>query len=159
MLLRMAPLLVLLITAAGCVGKEKAPPANYALVEVTDVREEAFGYAVVLKEVDGKGKLTIVVSREQGERMLMVLAGEKPPRPWMHEVFAMLLLKMGKKVSYVSVDTLIGDVYYASIHIPGVEELDARPSDAIILALIEDAPIYVNSALLEESKVPGALAV
>jgi bifunctional DNase/RNase len=150
--------LLLLVLLSACTEKEKAPPEGYVLAEVGDVREEAFGYAVVLKQVEGEGRLTMVVSREQGERISLVLAGKKPPRPWMHHTLAALLAKLGKRVSYVSVDSLAGNTYYATIHIPGVEAIDARPSDAIILALIEGAPIYVNSQLLEKPSVPGALA-
>ena len=159
MLIRIAVLLLFIINAAGCVEKEKAPPEGYVQVEVGDIREEAFGYAVVLREVEGRGRLTMVVGREQGERMRMLIAGEKPPRPWMHHTFAALLMKLGKKVSYVSVDTLANDIYYATIHIPGIEAIDARPSDAIILALIEGTPIYVNSSLLAVPRIPGAIAV
>ena len=156
--MRTLALLLVLFAVAGCVAREVSPPEGYVLAEVSDLREEEFGYLVVLKAVEGDGRLTMVVSREQGERMRFLLAGEKPPRPWMHHTFAALLLKLGKKVSYVSVDSLKEDTYYATIHIPGVEPIDARPSDAIILALIEGAPIYVNSALLEKPAVPGAIA-
>ncbi|WP_456475245.1 bifunctional nuclease family protein [Candidatus Pyrohabitans sp.] len=158
MLFRAIALLLLVASFSGCVEREEAPPEGYVQVEVSDVREETFGYAIVLKEVDGRGRLTMVVGREQGERMRLLLAGEKPPRPWMHHTFAALLAKLGKKVSYVSVDALVSEVYYASIHIPGIEAVDARPSDAIILALIEGSPIYVNSALLEKPKIEALAA-
>ncbi|NOZ59728.1 MAG: bifunctional nuclease family protein [Euryarchaeota archaeon] len=157
-MLRALALLLLVAALSACTQKEEAPPEGYVLAEVGEVREEAFGYAVLLKAVEGDGRLVMVVSREQGERMRFLLAGEKPPRPWMHHTFAALLAKLGKRVSYVSVDSLVGDTYYASIHVPGVEPIDARPSDAIILALIEGAPIYVNSQLLEKPTVPGAIA-
>ena len=153
-----ALLLLLLLATAGCIQKEVAPPQGYVLAEVGDLKEKEFGYLVVLRASEGEGKLTMVVSREQGERIRFLLAGEKPPRPWMHHTFAALLAKLGKRVSYVSVDSLRGDTYYASIHIAGAEPIDARPSDAIILALIEGAPIYVNSQLLEKPSLPGAIA-
>lgn len=88
-----------------------------------------------------------------------VLAGVKMPRPMTHDLFVTVLDAVQCKVSGIIVTRLEGGTFYAEIRVAdehgGELALDARPSDAIALALRTDAPITVARAVVAEA---GALA-
>lgn len=88
-----------------------------------------------------------------------VLAGVKMPRPMTHDLFVSVLDAVQCKVSGIIVTRLDGGTFYAEIRVAdehgGELALDARPSDAIALALRTDAPITVAREVVAEA---GALA-
>lgn len=88
-----------------------------------------------------------------------VLAGVKMPRPMTHDLVVTVLDAVQCKVTGVVVTRLDGGTFFAEVRIAdehgGELALDARPSDAIALALRTDAPITVARAVVAEA---GALA-
>ncbi len=85
---------------------------------------------------------------------------EKTPRirPITHDLVKNLIEKLGFLVSKIEVTDLRNDTFYASMHLKKETEeyiLDARPSDAIAIALRTDSPIFVNEEVLEKSKNIG----
>ena len=88
-----------------------------------------------------------------------VLAGVKMPRPMTHDLVVTVLDAVQCKVSGVIVTRLDGGTFFAEVRIAdehgGELAIDARPSDAIALALRTDAPITVARAVVAEA---GALA-
>lgn len=83
---------------------------------------------------------------------------EPPERPQTHDLMKIFLDKLGVKVDRIIIDDLWQETFYAKISIvkPNGElaEIDARPSDAIALALRMDAPIYMAEFVLEATNKP-----
>ncbi len=83
-----------------------------------------------------------------------------PERPLTHDLYTRTLLDLGVRILRVVVTDLADDTYRARIvlSLEDVEhEIDARPSDAIAIALRADAPIYVADEILDRVGVlPGA---
>jgi len=88
-----------------------------------------------------------------------VLAGVEMPRPMTHDLLMRVLDTVGCRVTSVCVTRLDGGTFYAEVHIADETDaqtvLDARPSDALALALRAGAPITVARAVIEEA---GAIA-
>jgi bifunctional DNase/RNase len=93
----------------------------------------------------------------------MQLVGKETPRPMTFELVARLLVATGATVERVGVTRLAEDVFYGTVWLRTAEgllaEIDARPSDALNLALRLNAPILVHEAVMEQEGVaPDTLA-
>jgi bifunctional DNase/RNase len=86
------------------------------------------------------------------------LQGLTPPRPLTHDLFMTLFSQLKVNVSRVVITDLRDDIYYATIHLTGSAgelALDARPSDAIALAVRARAPVMVEDRVFEKSAAPA----
>jgi uncharacterized protein len=84
------------------------------------------------------------------------LQGQEFPRPLTHDLLRSVIETLGYRLTGISITALEDSTFYALLHLegPGDElEIDARPSDAIALALRADAPILVAEAVLAEAQV------
>jgi uncharacterized protein len=80
------------------------------------------------------------------------------PRPMTSDLLAKVLEAAGASVERVAVNSLREETFYATIVLTtgsGTKEVDARPSDALNLALRVDAPIYVADDVMEKSAFTG----
>ena len=78
------------------------------------------------------------------------------PRPLIHDTWSSTITALASRVSYVLIDRLHDDIFYAKVVIEkeGKEyPIDCRPSDAIALALRAEAPIFVESVVLDQAGV------
>lgn len=110
------------------------------------------GYAIILKEVAGNRRLPIIIGQYEAQSIALELEGIKPPRPLTHDLLKEVIETFGYSVNYIIINELKDSTFYAKIKFDSssIEELDARPSDAIAVALKFSAPIYVNSEIMDE---------
>ena len=95
---------------------------------------------VALVAVEGEGRLDIVMARTDAVLVQEALAGTAPPRPRTHDLLLAAVTALAGTVSGVTlVERRAGGVYVASLHVRrpdgSTAELDARPSDALNVAL------------------------
>jgi bifunctional DNase/RNase len=110
---------------------------------------------VLLQEEAGDRVLPIVIGPAEAMAISLQLQGEKPPRPLTHDLMRNMLATLKVTVGRVVIVSLVEDTYHALITMNAAEgdhqhEIDARPSDAIALALRAEAPIYVRDDLLDQ---------
>jgi RNA polymerase sigma-70 factor (ECF subfamily) len=139
---------------------------EYVEVRVVDVRRvvpnERYTIArnvVLLQETGAQQRiLGIWMGTIEGEAILMLLAGVDVPRPLTFNFAINLLEAAGGQLREVRVNRLVNKTYFAEaiIQAPDGQEraVDARPSDAIPLALTRNAPIRVADAVMEEAGWP-----
>ncbi len=139
-------LLLLVLLIAGCTAPASLPK-DYETATVEKV-EIVNNLAIVTIKGESGGSMSMVVSLEQGERILSAISQEKRKRPDSLDLLIALMQAKGVELRYVSIDYLKHGTYFATLHFSGLK-MDARPSDAIILALRLKKPIYVNRDLLE----------
>ena len=110
------------------------------------------GYAVILKEISGSRRLPIIIGQYEAQSIALELEGIKPPRPLTHDLLKEIVESFGYSVNYIIINELKDSTFYAKIRFDSssIEEIDARPSDAIAIALKFAAPIYVNSEIMDE---------
>ena len=126
-------------------------------VRVRDVRRrqvedgQLSRHFVVLDEVNGDRKLPIWIGEAEATALALHLERVSLPRPLTYAFAAQVLTAAGGHLREVRIDRLDGDVFYATAVVAGPEgnhEVDARPSDALNLALLLDAPIRVAEEIL-----------
>jgi RNA polymerase sigma factor (sigma-70 family) len=116
-------------------------------MHVTDVRRTTDDRHVVFLEGDGR-ELPIWVGEPEALAMVLVLEKVEMPRPGPYHFAASLLDAAGRRVERVVVTKLVDQIFYALVHLDDGSTVDARPSDALTLALVAGAPIAVEPEVL-----------
>jgi len=110
-------------------------------------------WIVLLKEQTGERIVPFWVGIAEGNAIAMLLADVVTPRPFTFELMAQLVEASGAKVEKIAVTSLRDNIFYATIwvNVNGrVREIDARPSDAVALALRVKASIFVTPEVMEQ---------
>jgi uncharacterized protein len=115
------------------------------------------GYVVILKERDGERWLPIFIGAAEAQSISFLLQGLEYARPMTYDLFAHLLEESGIRVVSSTVNDLKDNTFYAVVELRvasgEVKKIDARPSDAIALALKTKAPIVVAEKVMENAAV------
>jgi bifunctional DNase/RNase len=114
---------------------------------------------VLLRERDGQRVLPIWVGAFEGNAIALALAGIETPRPMSLSLMYRVLGVANITIERVVVTALRDNIFYAmlTMRIDGqLREVDARPSDAITLALYAGAPVFVTPEMLELPVVVSA---
>jgi hypothetical protein len=121
---------------------------------------EASQPQVVLKQVDGDNYLPIIIGRFEAAAISMAQNEDVPARPISYDLVRQILVGMECHVSKVEITELHESTYFADVHVASsdgtVRVFDARPSDAIAMALRFDAPIFAAPEVLSEVGIPSA---
>ncbi|MFC6644207.1 bifunctional nuclease family protein [Granulicella cerasi] len=117
---------------------------------------------VVLNDLDGEVVLPIWVGLLEANAIAIEIEKASMPRPMTHDLMRNLVQAMNGQVTRVVVAALREDTFYATVWVSQEGEpvaLDARPSDAIALALRADCPIYVSKSVLEHAREAATQAL
>jgi bifunctional DNase/RNase len=150
------PVVALLLAAAlpACDGPAPAPvgPGDVA-VEVSSIAVDPSGSPVVLlAEQDGERSLPIWIGVAEAHSIAAEIEHRRAPRPNTHDLAKRLIDDLEGALERVVVTELREGTYFAVIHLSARGrriEVDARPSDAIALALRCGAPLFVREALFD----------
>jgi bifunctional DNase/RNase len=93
-------------------------------------------------------RLRIGVGDAEAAALAFSLQGTEFPRPMTYQLMASLLAAAGSGVRSVRVTGMSEGIFYAQVMLRGGAAVDARPSDALNLAAITGAPVFVASELL-----------
>ena len=114
--------------------------------------EELFHY-VVLDEISADRHLVISIGEREAFSLAARLQGVEFGRPMTYDFAAALVRGLGGHVRQVQVDRLVEGMYFATVEVEGplgTQSVDARPSDALNLAAITDARVFVGPELVED---------
>lgn len=123
------------------------------------IRETDDPQVLELREKGGTRVFPIVIGIVEAAAIERRLMGDVPPRPQTHELLVNILSELNVKLEKVVICELRHDqfgngTFYARLHLRDTEgeqvDIDARPSDAIALAVGDDAPIFVEEQVLDE---------
>lgn len=108
-------------------------------------------YAILLKEINGNRRLPIIIGAFEAQAIALEIEGIKPPRPLTHDLLKNVIDNLGASIQEIIIDELRENTFYAKIVLEVstlTNEIDARPSDAIALAVRTQSPIYVAEAVM-----------
>ena len=111
---------------------------------------------VVLNDLSGEVVLPIWVGLFEANAIALEIEKATTPRPMTHDLLRNIIHGLNARVTRVVVGALREDTFHATIWMDQDGEviaLDARPSDAIALALRSDCPIFVSKQLLENARI------
>jgi len=126
------------------------------VVERVGVMEIGYQPVIILKEKGGELYLPIWIGPLEANAISVVLEGIEMPRPLTPDLLCSILDRMGVSVDYIVINDLKNHTYYANISANAnwvQMEIDARPSDAIAIALRVRAPIYVEKSVLDKAGI------
>ena len=110
---------------------------------------------VVLKDEDDRFFLPIWVGIFEANAIALQLENVTTPRPMTHDLLRNMIAELNAQVTRIVINDLRDSTFFAQIRLlmgGKTLELDARPSDAIALALRTEAPIFVAQSVLEQAQ-------
>jgi len=128
-------------------------------VKVTKIsyHSESKSYAVILKEITGDKCLPVIVGSFEAQSIALAIESVDTPRPLTHDLICDLITGIDSVLNTVRINCLEEGVFFAQLEIKsnklGKRNIDARPSDAIAIALRMNTPILVASKVLDDAGV------
>lgn len=112
---------------------------------------------VLLKDSTDRRALPIYIGQDQAKSIIGALENQTPPRPLTHDLFVNLLEAWGMTLERIIIHSLQDNTFYAVLtvrHGDVKKDIDARPSDAIALALRTRSPIWVMEEVIADASIP-----
>jgi hypothetical protein len=128
------------------------------VVESVRVHMLSNRHVVILKDVEGSRYLPIWIGAWEASAIAMRLQGLAAERPLTHDLFATTLDQLGVRIDRVVISELSEETYHARLYLErdGLEvEVDARPSDALALAVRGEVPIFAAQEVLDQAALGG----
>src|SRR5215510_1974044 len=110
---------------------------------------------VILRDTQSQLFLPIWIGVFEANAIALRIEGVEPPRPMTHDLLRLVLDQLGAAVEKIVISDLRESTFFALIHLRQGEAsvtVDARPSDAIALALRASAPIFVLRSVLDKAQ-------
>jgi uncharacterized protein len=116
---------------------------------------------VVLNDQQKRRALPIWIGMFEANAITRALDNQKPERPMTHDLLLNTIMQTGFKVKHIEINEIASNTYFATIilHVNDtagqevLKPIDARPSDAIALALRAKAPIFVAAQVVAEGTI------
>jgi hypothetical protein len=110
---------------------------------------------VLLRDADNQRVLPIWVGPVEANAIALQIENVAPPRPLTHDLLRNVLSELGVTLRRVVITDLKENTFYAYLDLRRGDEtllVDARPSDAIALAIRTKSPVFVDAAVLERAR-------
>jgi bifunctional DNase/RNase len=151
-------LVAALLVSLAFIAVSKETPSSFVEMEVKGVRLDTMGNSpvVLLADKEEKRALPIWVGLLEANAIDKELRNNTSPRPMTHDLLYSILAQAHVKVKEVKIVDIKNNTYYATLFITidkRVVGIDARPSDAIVIALKSKTPILVSAKILEEQGI------
>jgi bifunctional DNase/RNase len=124
------------------------------IVESVRVHMPTGRHVLVLRETDAGRLLMVWVGPWEASAIAMKLQGLTPERPLTHDLFATVLTTLDVRIERIVITDLADETYHARLVLNRLgerHEIDARPSDAIALAVRLGVPVYASSDVLDRA--------
>lgn len=125
------------------------------LIGITYNQIESGVYALILQQYDGTRRIPIIIGYPEAQAIECKLQDVVTPRPLTHDLMVNALTAFGIRLEEINIRKLPSGIFAATLLLRQsdgeLQEVDARSSDAIALAIRVDAPIYTTSEVLEEA--------
>jgi len=137
--------------------------SDVGFIEMRIAKVVAFGpplakdgfHAVILDEVSGDRRLAIAIGMNEAFWLGARLQGMQFGRPMTYQFAAALVEGLGGQLRQVRIDRVVDGAYAATVEVDGplgARSVDARPSDALSLAAIVAAPVFVSRPVIEDGE-------
>lgn len=117
-------------------------------------------FVVILRDEAHNRWLPIVVGPAEAQSIALQIEQVTPPRPMTHDLFKNVLEVLKVQIAKVVVNDLRENTYFATIDFKkngSNQAIDARPSDAIAIALRTNAPIFVEEQVMKKAAISEEL--
>ncbi len=112
---------------------------------------------IVLNDKENRKALPIWIGSAEASAIIRKIENIKVLRPMTHDLIIDIIEKTGYTVNRIEINDVEKETYYSTIYLTNENEneitIDARPSDAIAVAIRVDAPIFVSAKVLADGSV------
>ncbi|UBM59318.1 DUF151 domain-containing protein [Marinilongibacter aquaticus] len=129
------------------------------ILDISPSQVQTGSFTIVLAEEKGDLRLPIIIGMFEAQAIAIEIEKIKSSRPLTHDLFSSFAQAFDFTIEEINITDISEGIFYAKIVCSdGIRQksIDARPSDAIAIALRFDAPIYVFPHVLEEAGVSTA---
>ena len=126
------------------------------ILGLSSSQSQTGSFALILGEVGGNRRLPIIIGMFEAQAIAIEIEEIAPNRPMTHDLFKTFAAGFDIKVDQIYISDLKEGVFFAVIEASNETKeikIDARPSDAIAIALRFDVPIYTNEKILSEAGI------
>ncbi len=112
---------------------------------------------VLLKDGSERRALPIYIGQDQAKAIISALERQTPPRPLTHDLIVNMLEAWNMTLERVIINSLQDNTFYALLIVRQGEvkkEIDARPSDALAVAIRTNSPIWVLEEVVADASIP-----
>jgi bifunctional DNase/RNase len=152
-----------LFLSSQLAARQPAPPGSSSpeLLQVKILRltvdPSSHQPVVLLTDLQEERALLIWIGPCEANAMNAVLEGIKPPRPQTHDLLQKVIQTMKARIQKVVITHSQNGIYFANLVLERegkAVEIDARPSDSMVLALKDRAPVFVAKKMFQEMSLP-----
>ena len=130
---------------------------DFLAAKIDNISVSNLGFIVFLKVEGDARTLPIFIGANEAQSIAIAYNNQTPPRPLTHDLMKNILGLLDVEVVKVQVTSLAENTFFGRIHLrkEGIEDMDvdARPSDAIALALRYHVPVYVHKDVFESAAI------
>ena len=114
-------------------------------------------YAVILKEIDGEMCVPVIIGSFEAQSIALAIEVIETPRPLTHDLICDIINTIDWELNSVKINELEDGIFYSKIEMKTKKSkiycIDARPSDAIAIAIRLDIPILISPDILNEAGI------
>ncbi|MEO6096812.1 MAG: bifunctional nuclease family protein [Fibrobacteria bacterium] len=130
---------------------------DFLPARIDNISVSNLGFIVFLKAEGDNRVLPIFIGANEAQSIAIAYNNQTPPRPLTHDLMKNVLGMLDVEITKVQVTSLTDNTFYGRVFFSreGIEamDIDARPSDAIALALRYQAPIFVHKDVYESASI------
>ena len=126
------------------------------IIGLTSSHSQRNSYTLILGEENGELKLPIVIGGYEAQSIALVIEGLKPQRPLTNDLISNFFSQFGIILKEVIINKLEEGVFFSTLVTEKdnkIQNIDARTSDAIALALRMKCPIYTYKSILNDAGI------
>jgi uncharacterized protein len=128
-----------------------------AVVGLSESQSQPGNYVLVLEEPDQQRRIPIIIGLPEAQAIALAVEQMQPMRPMTHDLMKNVMDALGAELKEVLIYRLEGGIFYAKLlienHLGQINELEARPSDAIALSARLGAPVYAYESVILEAGI------
>jgi bifunctional DNase/RNase len=132
--------------------------AGYVLMQARGVARDFNGAVVTLIDEDETAAVPIFIGNTEALSIALRYEGKPFSRPLTHDLLDNMLERFGAQLVRIQVDKIENNVFHGSVYVffgDRIHQFDARPSDAIALAIGNRKPIYVHQSVIDAAALKG----
>lgn len=126
------------------------------ILGLSSSQSQTGSFALILGEVGGNRRLPIIIGMFEAQAIAIEIEEIAPNRPMTHDLFKTFAQGFDIEINQIFISDLKEGVFFAVLEASNETKeikIDARPSDAIAIALRFDVPIYTNEKILSEAGI------
>jgi bifunctional DNase/RNase len=128
---------------------------DLSIIALSESLSKPGNYALILEDTVGRRRIPLIIGASEAQAIAVAMEKMQPLRPFTHDLFYQTLKQAGISLKEALITRVCDEIFYATIRLLTAAgetlTLDARPSDAIALAVRFDSPLRATAEVVDTS--------